>query len=134
MQAAEELFAASGYTAVSMSDIAQRCEMSKKTLYELFTSKEELLTGLIADVEAFPLSACEEDDADPAKALRATLTAIAHFVLSERHINVSRLVISEIRRRAGNGEALLRTGHAARKEDGGGAPEAIGAAGFDCPG
>lgn len=95
MQAAEELFAASGYTAVSMSDIAQRCEMSKKTLYELFSSKEELLTGLIADVEAFPLSACEEDDADPAEALRATLTAIAHFVLSERHINVSRLVISE---------------------------------------
>ncbi len=95
MQAAEELFAASGYTAVSMSDIAQRCEMSKKTLYEIFASKEELLTGLIADVDAFPLSMCGADDGDPAEALRSTLKAIAHFVLSERHINVSRLVISE---------------------------------------
>jgi AcrR family transcriptional regulator len=95
MRAAEELFAASGYTAVSMADIAQRCEMSKKTLYEVFASKEELLKALIADCEAFPLSACVDDDADPAEALRSTLRAIARFVLSERHINVSRLVISE---------------------------------------
>jgi AcrR family transcriptional regulator len=95
MQSAEELFAASGYTAVSMSDIAQRCEMSKKTLYEVFASKEELLKALIADGDAFPLSVSADDHADPAEALRSTLKAIAHFVLSERHINVSRLVISE---------------------------------------
>jgi AcrR family transcriptional regulator len=95
MQAAEELFGASGYAAVSMADIAQRCEMSKKTLYEVFASKEELLKALIADVEAFPLSAFAADDADPAEALRSTLITLARFVLSERHINVSRLVISE---------------------------------------
>jgi AcrR family transcriptional regulator len=95
MQAAEELFAASGYTAVSMSDIAQRCEMSKKTLYEVFASKEELLKGLIADVETFPLSVSGDDHADPVEALRSTLMAIARFVLSERHISISRLVVSE---------------------------------------
>lgn len=95
MLAAEQLFTASGYAAVSMADIAQRCEMSKKTLYELFRSKEALLKALIADAEAFPLSEAVPDDADPAKALRSTLLAIAHFVLSERHINISRLVISE---------------------------------------
>lgn len=95
MQAAEQLFAASGYAAVSMADIAQRCEMSKKTLYELFSSKEELLKALIADVDAFPLLEVGSDDADPAEALRSTLMTIARFVLSERHINISRLVIAE---------------------------------------
>lgn len=95
MQAADQLFAASGYAAVSMTDIAQRCEMSKKTLYELFRSKEELLKALIADADAFPLSEAATDDADPAEALRSTLRAIARFVLSERHINISRLVIAE---------------------------------------
>jgi AcrR family transcriptional regulator len=94
MQAAEHLFTASGYTAVSMADIARRCEMSKKTLYELFSSKEELLQALIADVDAFPLTEAASDT-DPAEALRSTLRAIARLVLSERHINISRLVIAE---------------------------------------
>jgi len=95
MQAAEDLFGARGYAAVSMDDIAQRCEMSKKTLYEVFASKEDLLKALIADVEAYPLSESPDDASDPAEALRSTLRMLARFVLSSRHINVSRLVISE---------------------------------------
>jgi AcrR family transcriptional regulator len=81
LQAAEELFGASGYAAVSMDDIA-----------------------LIADAECYPLSDKADDVSDPAAALRATLKAIARFVLSSRHINVSRLVISE----SGNAPEVAR--------------------------
>lgn len=95
MQAAEHLFGASGYAAVSMTDIAQSCEMSKKTIYEVFASKEDLLKALIADTETFPLSPSPEACDDPAEALTSTLLALARFVLSERHIIVSRLVIAE---------------------------------------
>lgn len=95
MLAAEQLFTASGYAAVSMADIAQRCEMSKKTLYELFRSKEDLFKALIADLDAFPLLVAPDEDADPREALRAMLMALARFVLSERQINVTRLVIAE---------------------------------------
>lgn len=95
MQAAEQLFGSSGYAAVSVADIAQRCEMSKKTIYEQFASKEELFKALVADAEAFPLSTDLDDPNDPAKTLISTLVALARFVLSERHITVSRLVIAE---------------------------------------
>jgi AcrR family transcriptional regulator len=107
LQAAEELFGASGYAAVSMDDIAQRCEMSKKTLYEVFAGKEELLKALIADVESYPLSEGADEVSDPAEALRSTLRVLARFVLSARHINVSRLVISE----SGNAPEVARHYH-----------------------
>lgn len=44
---AEEVFAASGYQASSMDDIAQRVGLSKPMLYEYFGSKEGLLIACV---------------------------------------------------------------------------------------
>lgn len=44
---ASELFSRYGIKSVSMDDIAQSLGMSKRTLYEIFGDKEELLVGVI---------------------------------------------------------------------------------------
>lgn len=43
---AQTLFAEKGYSATSMADIAEACEVQKATLYHYFESKEALLFGI----------------------------------------------------------------------------------------
>ncbi|WP_322049555.1 TetR/AcrR family transcriptional regulator [Paraburkholderia sp. J67] len=96
LNVAEQLFRHSGYAATSMADIARQCEMSKRTLYEAFETKESLFRALVVDVQSFPAHECSVDPArTPAAIVAAALNEIAHYVLSERHIMVSRIVIAE---------------------------------------
>jgi TetR/AcrR family transcriptional regulator, regulator of autoinduction and epiphytic fitness len=96
LKVAERLFRHSGYTATSMSDIARHAGMSKRTIYEAFPTKEELFGALVTDVASFPNRDGTIDPADsPRQVIESALTEIAHYVLSERHILVSRLVIAE---------------------------------------
>ena len=44
---AEKLFAGSGFGSVSMTNIANACNMSKANLYHHFTSKEDLYTQIL---------------------------------------------------------------------------------------
>lgn len=96
LDAAQALFGQTGYVTVSMADIARRCEMSKKTLYEVFADKGDLFAALVADQESFPP---DEEPVAPDRAtgetLEATLLSIARHVLSDRNLVVSRLVIAE---------------------------------------
>lgn len=95
LAAAEDLFGARGYSDVSMADIARRAEMSKKTLYEVFGSKEDLFVAMLEDVDAMPALVPPAAGTDAGTAIITTLTAIARCVLSDRHILVNRLVIAE---------------------------------------
>lgn len=97
LNAAESLFRQTGYASTSMADIARACGTSKRTLYEVFDTKEALFHALVADVESFPSMAHEggDDDASAQEVLEAALAAIAHYVLRERHVTVCRLVIAE---------------------------------------
>ena len=45
-EAALELFAHSGYSGTSMSDIAQRLGITKGALYKHYTSKQEILDSI----------------------------------------------------------------------------------------
>lgn len=93
---AEQLFRHSGYAATSMADIARQCEMSKRTIYEAFSTKEELFRALVTDTASFPEHECTIDlDRTPQSIVATALNEIAHYVLNERHIVVSRLVIAE---------------------------------------
>lgn len=47
LEAADELFNARGYKAVTISDIAEELGMSKKTIYQYFTGKEEIASSVI---------------------------------------------------------------------------------------
>src|SRR6195952_6152171 len=44
---AEELFLKAGIKSVTMDDIARHLGMSKKTIYQFFKDKNELVTGLV---------------------------------------------------------------------------------------
>ena len=52
LDAAEQVFVELGYTDASMDDIARRAAMSKKTLYQLFDTKESLFAAVIASRRA----------------------------------------------------------------------------------
>jgi AcrR family transcriptional regulator len=96
LKVAEDLFKHSGYAATSILDIARQCEMSKRAIYEAFETKEDLFRALVADVESFPVHAIKTDVSLSARVqLEQMLTDIARYVLSERHITVTRLVIAE---------------------------------------
>ena len=52
LEAADAAFRAQGFAATSMEDIARRAGLTRKTVYNLFSSKEEIALRLIARVEA----------------------------------------------------------------------------------
>ena len=52
VQAASEIFALKGYAATRVADIAERAEVGKGTVYEYFSSKEELLFAVFESVNA----------------------------------------------------------------------------------
>ena len=52
MEAAKQLFYSRGFETTTTYDIAHRARVSKRTLYEHFASKREVLTALIADTSS----------------------------------------------------------------------------------
>jgi AcrR family transcriptional regulator len=108
--AAETLFGARGYEKVTMSQIAAAAGMSKRTLYLLFPDKAELLKALIASSYIWPENAFTAGVTDPVAELRLRLGITADHVLSERHIKLCRLAISEAAGTAGLASAFLDMG------------------------
>lgn len=47
LQAAERLFSEHGFNKVSMEEVAKEAEFSKRTLYQYFSSKDELIAALV---------------------------------------------------------------------------------------
>ncbi len=94
LESAEKLFARNGYAATSMADIAKDAEMSKRTIYGCFETKEMLFQALVEDAGAFvppELSA----ETPPRESIERILTALSNYVLSTRHVKMTRLVIAE---------------------------------------
>lgn len=70
LNAAQELFAAFGYSKVSIQKIIDRVGIAKGTFYHYFSSKEELLDALVmkfAEGLLEELSVIVEDESKPAK-------------------------------------------------------------------
>jgi AcrR family transcriptional regulator len=96
LDAAGDLFIEESYSATNMEQIALRCGMSKKTLYQTFESKEALFAALVCDVDRYkdehqkapgPLT--------PERNLAEVLLQLAEWVLAPRQIGLTRLVIAE---------------------------------------
>ena len=49
LQAARELFNTRGYRSVTIQDLAEKLGMSKKTVYQYFSSKEEIATAVVEE-------------------------------------------------------------------------------------
>lgn len=108
--AAEKLFGARGYEKVTMAEIAAQAGMSKRTLYLLCPDKDALLRGLISSSHIWPEDAFAGAAGDPVMELRLRLKVTADHVLSERHIRLCRLAISESAGKAALAEAFLDMG------------------------
>jgi AcrR family transcriptional regulator len=99
LEAAGQLFVDEGYASTNMERIAQSSGMSKKTLYQMFESKEALFAALVCDVEVSePGDSAQADTGQtPEQLLTEALIRIAAWVLAPRQIELTRLVISESR-------------------------------------
>jgi AcrR family transcriptional regulator len=92
--AAADLFLHKGYHATTMDDVARCAGMSKKTVYQVFSSKSELFDALLSDWFA-PVTAPIESDGPPRQVLADALSRLANFALSERQVLLMRLMIAE---------------------------------------
>jgi AcrR family transcriptional regulator len=93
--AAADLFLHRGYHATTMDDIARAAGMSKKTVYQVFSSKAELFDALLSDWFAPFTAPIEADGLLPRQVLTRALLRLANFVLSERQVLLMRLLITE---------------------------------------
>lgn len=113
LQAAEQLFLAQGYGAVSMDQVARTANVSKATLYAYFPSKDALFATIVGEggVER-PLT----EDLFPAEVtdLRAALDAIGlrtlRFMLRERTLSIYRIALAESARFPELGLAFYENG------------------------
>jgi TetR/AcrR family transcriptional repressor of mexJK operon len=117
--AAEELFLAQGYGAVSMELVARTALVSKATLYAYFASKEALFATIVRDkgLET-PLSAdmFPEDVTDLRAALEALGQRLIHFMLRERTLAIYRIALAEAGRFPELGEAFYDAGPRCMRE------------------
>jgi len=91
LEAAAQLFIEDGYESTNMERVAQRCGMSKKTLYQNFDSKDTLFAALVCDVEQYEDSSVSPS---PGQSLSQVLLQLAQWVLAPRQIGLTRLVIA----------------------------------------
>ncbi|MDR6999622.1 TetR/AcrR family transcriptional regulator [Neobacillus niacini] len=79
IQAADELFNKRGYKSVTISDIAEKLGMSKKTIYQYFSGKEEIATSVIETVFrriSVQFDTLKQDDDHPIAELCASLEQV----------------------------------------------------------
>ncbi len=113
VQAAEALFLAHGYGAVSMDAVARLACVSKATLYAYFASKDALFASIVAEKGCLS-PVIEELFPDTVPDLRAALLAIGQrmlrFLLQERTLSILRIAIAESARFPELGHAFYENG------------------------
>lgn len=113
LDAAEQLFLAHGYGAVSMDAVARAAAVSKATLYAHFAGKDQLFATIVGERG---LTLMLEDSLFPDRAadLRAALEAIGQrvlrFMLRERTLSIYRIAIAESGRFPELGHAFFSNG------------------------
>ncbi len=112
--AARALFLERGLDAVSLMDIVRLSGGSLSTLYELFESKQGLLTAIIDDHRAEGCAMVDTiaaEDISPAAKLRAIAGALHDEYARETTIGLMRLVIAESLRNPQFAHKIFETVH-----------------------
>ena len=68
-QKADELFRHYGIRSITMDEIASQLGMSKKTIYQYFTDKDELVDAVTEDELSFSQTSCERDASQSVNAI-----------------------------------------------------------------
>lgn len=97
LEAASRLFAAQGFDATSMDEIAQACGVTKPMLYAYFGSKQGLYQAMIERAGGHVLSLLMslQEERDPERRLRQGVALLIDFV--SRHRESWRLVLDDER-------------------------------------
>ncbi len=110
LDAAEHVFLEKGYHATTMADVALRAKMSKKTIYQVFSTKAELFDALFDALLGVLALPAEEDDDPPAVSLEKLLLKLSEITLAPRQMSLLALLIAEVRLSKDRAQALSRAG------------------------
>jgi len=118
LKVAYAAFLSEGYAATSMSSIAARVGGSKATLYNYFSSKEELFAAVIdekcRDFQGMVLE-LDVETADFRKVLTQLGERMLHMMLKDDNIATFRLITAESARFPELGRAFYRSGRQTAK-------------------
>jgi AcrR family transcriptional regulator len=97
-EAARQEFAASGYAATCMEDVARRAGISTKTLYRLLPNKAAMFEAMVTEridrfVSVVKLRACEGGDIEAA--LTEALLVCAELLLASEVIALQRVILGD---------------------------------------
>jgi AcrR family transcriptional regulator len=116
LDAATEVFLAEGFAGASMDAIATAAEVSKPTIYNHFTDKQQLFEQIVNDLVTEITQPFYEqivnlsDDGDLAKRLRELAALLLTGVMQPTNLRLRRLVIGEASRFPDLGRAYEQHG------------------------
>lgn len=114
LNAAESLFLEQGFGAVSMDAVAKQAGVSKKTIYCLFETKEDLFTAIMrTHMDESPLPTTPPDAVDAASfesAVATFLGQLAEAILGPVAVGLFRLSVAEAPRFPALAQAFYREG------------------------
>ncbi len=110
VDSAASVFSRKGYWATTMDDVSRQAGMSKRTVYQLFSSKADIFDLLLHSfVEPFSLPFDTEG-----RSARAVLTEgllrLASAALDEKQMEITRVLIAEAARPGDVADAIERRG------------------------
>lgn len=97
LQAARELFARKGYYNTTLEEIAHHAQFGKGTIYNYFSSKEDLFYGILSGILDKAIEVAESSIALPGNT-RDKLTAYAKAILSysEANADLFHMILREV--------------------------------------
>lgn len=99
LESATEVFAAEGYAAAKLDDVARRAGIAKGTIYLYFKDKQDLFEQLLQSLTAPVLSGFEtlalRDDLPTREVVRHVLTHARTGILETKRRHILRLIIAE---------------------------------------
>jgi AcrR family transcriptional regulator len=91
-QKADELFRRYGIRSVTMDEIAEQLGISKKTIYQYYADKDELVDAVAADEIRFSQSSCEKCKAAAANAIEEIFMIMEFVEVMFRNMNPTMLL------------------------------------------
>ncbi|MFC7737689.1 TetR/AcrR family transcriptional regulator [Roseomonas sp. GCM10028921] len=95
LSAARDVFAAEGFHVATMDAVARRAGCSKKTIYKLFASKEDLFFALLDRAKGEVCSVAIDRAKEPEAALVEFMEKVAGHILDPSAIALTRMTLAE---------------------------------------
>lgn len=95
-QKADELFRSYGIKSVTMDEIATRLGVSKKTIYQSFADKDELVDEVIGELLSFNQSCCNRDRAKATDAIHEVFLAME--MIQQMFENMNPVILYDMER------------------------------------